>query len=193
MTVQPLAAPDQLATWRSGDPALLVPAAEGAVRSYCGWHIAPAVTETLVLDSPGTHVLLLPSMHVTAVSEVRGLTLDDPAGYSMGLYGEGNYGDPPVILDGWRATVTPRFGAGILERSPYRWPMGVVEVDLTHGYATVPADVRGVVLDLAEHMRITLGGTDRRQVGAVSAQVAGQAMTGLHRTVLDRYRLPDVP
>ena len=42
-----------------------IQAAEGAVRRYCGWHIAPVATETLVLDGTGTR-LALPSHLVLA-------------------------------------------------------------------------------------------------------------------------------
>ena len=195
MTVQPLQLADAAAleTYRSGDPTLLVGIAEGAVRRFCGWHIAPSITETVTLDSPGTNTLLLPSMHVTAVSAVRGITMDDPAGYSMGLYGEGNYGDPPVVLDGWRTNPSARFRSGILEHSPYRWPMGIVEVDFTHGYDTVPAEVQGVVLDLAETLRNSMGAASRRSVGSVSVDFAADQITPVHQQVLDAYKIPAVP
>ena len=51
------------------DPDAVLAAAE-AVRSYCGWHIAPAVEETVTLDGSGGRHLLLPSLHVTEVSEI---------------------------------------------------------------------------------------------------------------------------
>lgn len=174
MTVAPLAKGVDLERWRSGDADMLVGAADGAVRRYCGWHIAPSVTETVTVDSTGSRTLLLPSMYVTAVTAVRDIT-DDTV--------------DPVVLDGWRSTVTPRFRAGVLERRTC-WPRGVLEVDLAHGYAEVPAEVQAVVLDLAEMLRNAIGGVTRRQVGAVSAQWADEALAPQHKLVLDGYKIP---
>lgn len=40
------------------------------IRSWCRWHVWPAVTETLVLDGPGGSLLRLPSLNVSAVTSV---------------------------------------------------------------------------------------------------------------------------
>ena len=49
-------------------PQWWVRAAQGAVRRYCGWHVAPSITETLRLDGYGGRVLTLPSKHITAIA-----------------------------------------------------------------------------------------------------------------------------
>lgn len=176
MTEAPLAPPDSLAVWRSGDPGLLVPAAEGAVRSYCRWHIAPErADDEVVVDGSGANVLPLPTLHLTAVTSVTEVDADGVA--------------QPMDLTGvqWSA-------AGYLRRdTAWTTRLRGVTATITHGYPEVPPEVQAVVLDLAEHLRSTLGGSERRQVGAVSVQVASQAMTELHRMVLDRYRLPSAP
>ena len=41
------------------------PAAQAAVRAYCGWHIAPSLSETLVLDGTGARAFILPTLHLT--------------------------------------------------------------------------------------------------------------------------------
>src|SRR4051812_23456089 len=53
------------------------------VQTYCGWHIAPSVTETLTLDGGGGNVLVLPSLYVTDVAAIteNGITLDPALDY----------------------------------------------------------------------------------------------------------------
>ncbi len=177
MTVQPLATTTDLQAFRDADPQQLVSIATGAVRRYCSWHIGPSLTETVVVDSEGTQTLLLPSLHVTAVSQVRDMSPDTPE-----------------VLDKWRSQPTPRFRAGILERTQgYRWPCGPIEVAFTHGFDPVPPEVQGVVLDLVESLQNAMGGATRRQVGAVSVQFAAEQITPVHKVSLDLYKLPALP
>jgi hypothetical protein len=51
------------------------------VRAFCGWHIAPEVTETLTLDGPGGYVLVLPTLHLVDLVSVTndGTAVTDPA------------------------------------------------------------------------------------------------------------------
>lgn len=48
-------------------------AASEAIRDYCGWHIAPCLTETITLDGNGHHKIFLPTRHLV---EVDALTID---------------------------------------------------------------------------------------------------------------------
>jgi hypothetical protein len=50
------------------------------VRAFCGWHIAPEVTETLTLDGPGGYVLVLPTLHLVDLVSVTndGTAITDP-------------------------------------------------------------------------------------------------------------------
>ena len=167
-----LAAPAELATYRGGDPDLVVAAAEGAVRSYCGWHIAPERTETVTAMSDGGAALLLPTMQVRDVTAVNLLTTEGP-----------------VPEGSWRDT--PRLTAGVLLRTSGTWLYGgVYEVDCTHGYANVPPEVRAVVLDIANLLATAPGGVTRQVAGPYQTEVAEQNLTPLHRMVLDCYRLP---
>lgn len=45
-------------------------AAEKLVRDFCGWHVAPVVTETITLDGTGSRRLFLPSLKVNEVQSV---------------------------------------------------------------------------------------------------------------------------
>jgi hypothetical protein len=167
-----LVAPADLADF-PGAPfsAALVDAAVSAVRGEVGWHIAPAVTETVVVESVGGPHLFLPTLQLTAVTAVRDVTDETTAA---------------VAVTGWRSHKTPRFTAGVLFR-PSGW-YGVYEVDLTHGYAACPDDLKPA---LAEHARtIRIGG-----------RVSQQA-TGPHSIAFDsegaadpvaKYRIPPRP
>ena len=99
-------------------------AAADAVRREAGWHIAPETTETITLDVRGGPVLILPTLFLSSVSEVRDMT-----------------GSTPVVLTGWRMSK-----AGMLSRSA-GWPVGfsAVEVDMVHGYKTCPDSLKPIV------------------------------------------------
>lgn len=94
----------------------VVDAAVASVRAEAGWHIAPQVTQTLTVDSYGGTLLILPSRRIVAVTAVRNVTTGSET------------------LGNWT-----RMSGGIYRRTG--WPIGVLEVDLTHGYATTPEDL----------------------------------------------------
>lgn len=86
-------------------------AAHGAVRRFCGWHVAPVIAETLTLDGSGGTDILLPSLRVTQLVS--------------------------VLSDG--VDVTARVdtsSAGILRLTSGKWThrLGRVTVALSHGY-----------------------------------------------------------
>src|SRR5690349_17879952 len=90
--------------------------AEAEVRGYCGWHVAPSVTEEVTVEGDGGSVLLLPSLRVTAVASV----IDE----------DGN-----AVTD-WKVRRN-----GVLRRAG-GWRCGVeYTVTLTHGYDQPPADL----------------------------------------------------
>ena len=105
-------------------------AAVGAVRSLLGWHLAPEVTETLVVDSPGGQRLWLPTRHVVEVTEVR-VCADDGT---------------ETPLTGWNAATGWSEG-GWLYCLP-GFPAGErrIRVDIVHGYAKAPAEIVAVVV-----------------------------------------------
>ncbi|MFF1820390.1 hypothetical protein ACFVWG_24000 [Kribbella sp. NPDC058245] len=156
-------------------PAEATARAEADVRAYCGWHIAPAKTETLTLDGPGGALLVLPSLRVSSVASVTdNATQLDPAGFA------------------WSA-------AGVVRLTGRAWTEALrgVTVTLTHGYAEMPLDVTAVIERLAA--RAVDGSSLYSQVGAV-AYASGEdglpasgSLTTLDRMVLDRYRLPPRP
>lgn len=151
--------------------------AEGVVRGFCGWHIAPSRTETVLLRSRSGNTLLLPSLHVTAVSTVQ----DD----STALVVEDDY------------TWSP---AGVLTRLGYWGDNTIVAVGMTHGYEEVPPEVTGVVQAIAQRAVSNPGSAIRSQAGpfseAYSQTGANQSipltLLDAEKDILRRYRIPAV-
>ena len=165
----------ELDAYLSGDSDAALVAAEAAVRSYCGWHVAPPKAETVTVWGDGADVALVPSLHVTEVSEVRvdGKAVD---GYT------------------WRAHGT--FHGRRL--------CGRVEVDMTHGFAAdSPAGevLRSTILAVAARAKASPSGVVRAQVGQVSEtysqtgsnQAGGVALLDSEKAALAPYRLPMRP
>lgn len=110
----------------------VVDAAVARLERELGWHVAPSRTETVtvrheVSEPSMPELLILPSRYVTEVVEVRG-----PTGAAV----------PSAML------TTPR--EAMLEG---RWSTGRYEVDLTHGFDDVPADLLPLVAMLCNELR----------------------------------------
>lgn len=62
------------------DPAFWLEAAHGSVRRFCGWHVAPLITETLRVDGRGGKSLLIRSGRIVnliaVTSDGRDVTAD---------------------------------------------------------------------------------------------------------------------
>lgn len=151
--------------------------ASSRIRAYCGWHIAPSVTETVTLDADGGRVLILPTMHLT---DVASAALWDGTG---------------LIVD-TDLTWSP---LGLLERSGWRpWPsrFRAVTVTFTHGYPDIPTALQEVAVAVAK--RAPLQGVMSETAGGVSRvylhtpQVT-EPWTGPEQVVLDKYRLGNRP
>lgn len=116
----------------SVDPAL---SAEAALSAFCGWHVAPEVTETLTVDGNGRSTLKLPTQHVTRVSAVR---ID---GREVSVVGDDGRG---VIR--WN-------DIGMLQGMTFPRRFRAVQVDLTHGWAPEDlANVQGIVQAAAQRL-----------------------------------------
>jgi hypothetical protein len=102
-------------------------AAEDLVRTHCGWHIAPAVTEVLTLNGKGSAYLRLPSRRVTAIT----LIVNDGVTLSASNYTWSSDGLVTLLSGYW--TTKSR----------------AIQVSLTHGYTPCPAAVRREVERLA--------------------------------------------
>lgn len=151
--------------------------ASATIRNYCRWHIYPSIDETLVRDGTAATVLHLPSLYVTAVASVKMLG-DELTNYE------------------W----TER---GLLRRAP-AWPgcWRSVEVQFTHGYNDVPADVAGVATQLGRRSLANPDGIRQETIrsysvtyGAESSTetLPGMALGASAQLLLSAYRIPNAP
>jgi hypothetical protein len=101
----------------------VVTSVDAAMRAAAGWHIAPQITETVVVDSDGGQYLLLPTLWLDSVTEIRDVNEN-----------------AIVSSDDVQTAKTPRFRAGCLYRGS-AWPIGPVELDIVHGYEDCPAEL----------------------------------------------------
>lgn len=159
----PLLTPDEHEGIQSGDPAMLLDAASQEVRSYCEWHIAPEVTETVTAEGMGA-TLLLPTLRLTDVA-------------SISRDGE------PVDMTGvtWKSN-------GIVVGSALGF--GALEVTFTHGYDETPADIAQAVSSIAAD---GINGLRRLKSWTRGPFSESFADADPARAVLDRYRLPSRP
>jgi hypothetical protein len=143
-------------------------AAAAGVRTLCGWHIAPQVSETVVLDSDGGPLLLLPTLKLVEVAEVRDLT-----------------GDEPRAIEGWRSS-----SAGMLYRRG-GWPrgFGAVEVTMTHGHEVCPPELVPEVAARAQAAKRDQS-VSQETLGSRSVSLRERAVAS---PVLERHMLPPRP
>lgn len=173
----PLATPEQLEAHTEGrvtaaDPraALTLAGVTASLRRWCGWHVAPVLTETLILDGPGGRELALPSLHVLNLVSVLN-------------------GDADVDLDylEWSALGNVR---GPVWSSRYR----SVRVTLEHGYEVdeVPDLVTAVLSVSARFLASPMGATSE-QAGSVSVSWGGTggmvAALGVERDAVAPFRI----
>lgn len=178
-----------LASWQAGDPNLLLASVEAAVRSYCGWHIWPVVTETVTINGSGRRIQPLPTLYLTAVTSVTETVVWGGSSTTTTL---------DAVDYGWsQAGYLTRYRGG------YRWgpqwtdqPRGV-SASIEHGYADCPPEVQAVILTAAN--RGTGGGFDGVDVAgpfrytppkSPDGTAVGVLFTPGELAVLDRYRIP---
>lgn len=171
MTIPDMAAPPvgiDLEAWK---------AAQEAVRGYCGWHIAPSVTQKVTLDGPGGRLLLLPSLHVTEVVTV--------------------VNDGAVVTD-------PEWSASGMIRGCWSSRFRGIEVTFTHGFNPVPQDLLEVVTQMASYAQelvsagasgiATQMASGPHSFSVSPAAAAGAVgLSGQHRGTLARFKLPFSP
>lgn len=131
------------------NPAFWLNAANQAIRTECGWHVAPIITEDLVLDGTGGTVLLVPSKRVRDIVSAKnnGVDVTDQVKFSRraGVL---------TLASGWSCDV------------------GSIELTIEHGYALDEvSDVAGLIVALTK--RAAAGGAIVQQaVGSASARLA---------------------
>jgi hypothetical protein len=177
-----LVTPEQFATWyqRTLTPAqeaavaMMLDAVSGEVTDYCGWHIAPVITEEVTVDGSGGHVQHLPTLKLLdLIAVAESGTVLDVAGVQ---WSEG----------GWM-------------RRTCRWTCDLrgVEAEIEHGYAqTPPALVALICGAVARAIANPAGVVQERSGGeSVTYSYADRGTRSLladgELRILDRkYRIP---
>lgn len=172
-----------------------------AVRRWCGWHVAPVLTETKVLDGPGGPLLTLPTqklVNITAVSEDgQALDLSALTWSRLGQVEKRVQTPLPVSY----------FGAGrYVHRTYLPWnfwtdQLSGVSVTMQHGYTADEApDFTQVIYSLADRLSEIPAGGKVAAIGpfrwessdGVSTQFSARrhsAFTATELSMLEMYRL----
>ncbi|WP_433661078.1 hypothetical protein ACQPW1_02040 [Nocardia sp. CA-128927] len=174
----PLADEAALSDYENGSPAMALAIANALVRDWCGWHIAPTLTETLILDGSGDRVQMVPTLRLLDLHSVT-------------------ENDRPIDLAKIRWSPT-----GYLRRT-IAWTTRErgIRIEITHGWPTPPPLLVGVVLGIAKRAKDTPASAVRaRTAGPFSEQltvsadgsIGGVALTQVERDLLADYRIVPV-
>ena len=138
-------------------------AAVAKIRGYCGWHIAPEVTETVTLDGSGGPVIVLPTLQLNDVES---------------------------ITDDGREVVDPEWSrSGIVRRYCWTRKLRGVVAEITHGYEEWPADLEAVTIEIASI--VSPAGVS--QVNSGTHQISFRESLPVQALeTLERYKLPFV-
>ena len=156
------------------DPAFFLNAANRAIRAYCGWHVAPVISETLTLDGSGGDTLLLPSLRVRELERVTSDGVD--------------------VTELVRASAR----AGMLEiDGSWSRKLSGIEVTLQHGFdADEVPDIATLILNVAKRAGSgqSLIASQSVNGASVSYLTAGGAplsvpLLQIEKDALDPYRL----
>lgn len=164
MSEAPLLESSDLTAFREGNEDLNLAAAVADIRGRCGWHIAPVRTETLTLQAAGG-VVILPTLRATGAVVVIGDTTLSADEYDL--------------------------QPGFLRLQSYGYPSswcGDVTVTLTHGYDSLPADLKRVALSMADQG--TSPGGRLKSAGPFTYEFPEGSEDA---AVIDRYRLAPRP
>lgn len=135
-------------------------AACAAVRAYCGWHIAPSVTEDVTVDGSGGSIQLLPTLHLTALTSITndGTEVTDPEWSEAGMV---------------RGSWTSKF-------------RGVV-ANMAHGFDECPPELLPVLRAIVSGA--SLDGASSVTSGNHQVQFEQALNNSQHRATLDLYRM----
>ena len=153
---------------------LAIDVATGVVQRACAQTLLPVVGDVVTLAG-GQPTLILPERPVTAVSGV--------AGYDSGAW-RWDGRDMLMLTAGavWSATVT--------SHAWMVWP-DTVTVTYSHGFTSIPADLKGVCLTVATRLLDNPSGVRAETVAGYSAtygDAAGISLTATERAVCNTYR-----
>jgi len=168
---------------------ILLDMATGAIQAYTNQTMTFEAGDSITLPGNFGHLLTLPERPVTAVTSV---TLGDTAlvvdvdyvwdgkdGLYRGTKVDGilSVNGPDWLVNGW---------------GDWGGPGAVVTIVYSHGFATIPNDIKGVCLALAARSLSSPDGVNSESVGSYSVSYSrtGGAVSLLseEKALLDRYR-----
>jgi hypothetical protein len=182
---------------QANDPEWILRATGATIRSYCGWHISPSITEVVPkLEIGSNGILMLPSLYVTDVDSVVFYQYRDAPYYPSPPYSEPvnppNSYWPGSLL---RPTSYRWFQEGYIEPAgaPYvsHWGYlpnttgGYATVTFTHGYESCPEDIKMVAYELAQAAIALGGGSDGggSGIGMLPGGIKGISSPGFSLTL----------
>jgi hypothetical protein len=146
------------------------------VQAYCGWHIAPNVEQSYVLDGTCATSLQLPTLMMT---DLISLAVD---------------GVPVDVSDD---TAVQWSSSGFMRSdNGFGWKLRTIDVTIEHGYDSIPLDVQAVMDRAAGRSDV---GSSYTRVGMVMHALGkdgvpvGLQLTDSELAVLAPYRLPPRP
>lgn len=159
---------------------LLLKLASGEARAYTGNLFDRVADDVVRLNGTGSRVLLLPEAPVSAVTAV----VENPDAATPTTLAAPTATSPSWEWD--EDGVIERIDGGVFARRRRFY-----SVTYTHGFAVVPDEVKGVVLQVAARAFLNPEGLKQETLGRYSYTLAGEAagvgLYGPERSVLDAY------
>jgi len=182
MALSPLVSAQDLTDYSNSLQSQAVAFASAMVRNATAQTLSLVIDDTVTLRG-GKSKLLLPEFPVVSVKNVTGkyyATTADPFYYEIydvaALYG-------PIPAGVWVQDADGR----LLLPVGAMWPP-VVTLTYTHGYATVPDDLKMVVTAVAARMLDNPLGDQSKATGGVSVGLAPTDLTMYESMIVSRYR-----
>lgn len=177
-TYPPLATSVEYNAAQDSDPEMFLKGAAAAVRRACGWHIAPIITQEVVLDGyrgAGPEIDL-PTLRLRSLLRVTN---------------DGNDIDVSTIDASADGTIALTSG---------RWSrrLGGIRITMEHGYDLDDvADLQNLIVSIAARAAVSPNGVVQEATGAVNIRFStfgggasgGIALMSHERELLDSYRL----
>lgn len=167
---------------------ILLDVATAAIKAYTNQTLSRVTNDTVILPGNHTNTLELPERPVISIGAVSigdtALTVDSDFVWDgrSGLLRGTAVSGVLVINDGPLVSGTGDWGG----------PGAQVSVTYTHGFATIPDDIKGVCLALAARSLQSPDGVNSETIGSYSVSYSrtGGAVSLLdeERRLLDRYR-----
>jgi hypothetical protein len=122
-----------LAAYRELSPDYFLRVASDYIRTYLGWHLAPNIDQTSIVEVGGRGIAMLPSRYVTDLYKVSFVSTSNVVSEEPV--------DPGAYY--WDAL-------GYIQFNSYRHPLigQRLQVEFQHGYDAVPLDVKSVAYEL---------------------------------------------